>query len=159
MSEPKEPGIHPALAAVILIVVTVAVCIAVAAWMGLISFTWFADYEPQDVVFSDNFSNQSRVLSQLNITIVNGKVDYLRHGELHNRYVFTQSKFDEFLRWLDLYKITFIATDYQPYEIPRHMEQGVLYVLDSYHFWFYIDTNDIGLVQIVYAGYEEAWLP
>jgi len=146
----SKKALSPVVASIILIAVTVAVSIAVAAWMAALPFT-FMRTNPKDIAFSDNYANQTRILSQLNVTIVSATTYKV---ENYIPYI----EFDSFLAKIAYFNVSYVLSDYKSFEYPKYIDTKQLYFLGNYHIWFYIDLPHVGETAVVYMGTEYAWL-
>lgn len=144
-------ALSPVIAAIILIVITVAVSIAVAVWLGAITLTFMAPmYEDEEVVnVTDNFRNQSKVLSNLSITLI--------QTEYKAKQCVEYRDFDDFLAQVNKYNVDYVATDFEPFSIPRRMYADTLYNVANYRIWFFIYPQEVGKTAIMFLGSETAW--
>jgi len=148
----NKKALSPVVASIILIAVTVAISIAVAGWTGCLKFSFMNfPVNIKDVAFSDNYVNQSQILSQMNITIISAT-----NYKVENYIPYTN--FTTFLTKITYFNISYVLTDYEDFEYPKYMDTNQLYYLGNYHIWFYIDISHIGKTAIVYVGTEYAWV-
>jgi len=138
----ERKALSPVVASIILFAVTVAVGIAVAAWMGALTFNFMKDRAPLDKIhFNNDFTEYEIRLHGNGISIVTAtQIDADATLQVNN--------FDDFLSGCVLNNITCVITDYKNFEIPAINKANTSYVIENYSFWFYQDVPHVGKVAV-----------
>jgi flagellin-like protein len=153
-------ALSPVVASIILIAVTVAVSIAVAAWMGALTVGFMENsQEPESVIhynglIEDYYFGLNNVGETGNLTLVQG-IDYpteLPYIRFYNGTEFVLTAFDK--------NVSFLLTDYDGnYSHPptEEMEPNTEYPCGKYSLWFYQDLKEVGKTAYVLSQMVTAW--
>lgn len=155
----SKKTLSPVVASIILIAVTVAVSIAVAAWMGLtIGFMQHeAETEaPRILHFGGIIDDYIRLPDESNVTLVFVKsfpdnMPQVRFGDG-----------EEFVESAIKHNVTYLLTNfngtyYDSSIVPDDLPSNTMYPVRGFHYWFYSNIDGVGKVAYVYRQQVTAW--
>ena len=161
----SRKALSPVIASIILIAVTVAVSIAVAAWMGALTIRFIEPETPiEKVHFRSSDSELKFFFSVQNITVVQSDKqlfvpmvdgDYgfkvMQEGKLLTKLVVTINQ-NEFALGISQNNVCAVLTDYLPPEIPKYLKSNTTYTLETYHYWYFVDVPNVGVIAQVFQA-------
>lgn len=150
----KQRALSPVVASIILIAVTVAVSIAVAAWMGALIFTSTEGTRaPIDKIHFNNDLGSSEIEG----TLHSNNISVVLASQINADATYPMQRFDDFLDACRLNNVSCVLTDYKLAEIPPIYNANTSYVVEQYSIWFYQDVPHVGKVAVVCNLDFTAW--
>lgn len=69
----------------------------------------------------------------------------------------TTTNTEHFIQGLKEYEVKAVLSDYLPFAVQDYFQPDTLYVMENYHYWYYINFENVGTVALVYRGQVTAF--